>query len=52
MTKKRFIDEEEKQIIEAYEAGEYVKSTNSKQLKKILEKTASKYLKFVSRRLA
>ena len=44
MTKKRFIDEEEKEIIEAYEAGEFIDSPNSKQLKKILEKTAGSYL--------
>lgn len=44
MPKKRFIDEEEQKIIEAYEAGEYVDSSNSKQLKKLLEKTAENYL--------
>lgn len=45
MPKKRFIDEEEKELIEAYEAGEFVENKDSKQLKKMLEKAASNYLK-------
>ena len=45
MPKKYFIDDEEQKIIEAYKAGEYVDSPNSKQLKKMLEKTAVNYLK-------
>ncbi len=45
MTKKNFIDNEEKEIIEDYEAGKYVNSPNSKQLKRMLEKAAGNYLK-------
>lgn len=45
MPKKTFIDDEEREIIEAYEAGEFVDSPNSKQLKKMLEKAAANYLK-------
>ena len=45
ITKKTYIDEEERKIIEAYEAGEFVDSANSKQLKKMLEKAAGNYLK-------
>jgi predicted DNA binding CopG/RHH family protein len=45
MPKKKFIDDEERELIEAYEAGEFVESPKSKQLKKMLETAASNYLK-------
>lgn len=45
MPKKHFIDDEERDIIDAYERGEYAISPQSNQLQNMLEKAASNYLK-------
>jgi len=45
MPKKKFIDDEEREIIEDYERGEYAISPKSASLKKMIEKAAANYSK-------
>ena len=45
MPKKHFIDDAEREIIQAYERGEYVSAPNSAELKNIVIKAAGNYLK-------
>jgi hypothetical protein len=45
MTKKVYLDDEERRIIEAYKGGEFVPAPNTKSLKGIMRKAATNYLK-------
>jgi len=45
MTKKTYIDKEERKIIEAYKRGEFVSAPDVKALKKNLEKAATVHMK-------
>ncbi len=42
---KKYIDKEERDIIEAYKRGEYVRVPNAKALKAAMKKAAGNYLK-------
>lgn len=45
MPKKHFIDDEEKELIEAYQAGDFVETSDSNNLKNLLTRTAKNYSK-------
>lgn len=45
MPKKYFIDDEEKQLIEAYQAGDFAETSDSNSLKNMLMQTAKNYSK-------
>lgn len=44
MSKKRFLDDEEREFIEAYERGEYIETSASKDLKKKVKAAAKNYM--------